>query len=101
MIKVLEEFLASLFSTIAVFVWDCLLKCWDGIIWFSKTIGSFFSEFINFSDGNKIAIFCGITAIIAPYIIFIAELISSKEKDRSKKAFSSGEGVELARRMRR
>lgn len=84
MIKILEEFLTSLFSTIAVFVWDSLLKCRDGIIWFSKTIGSFFSEFISFSDGNKIAIFCGITAIIAPYIIFIAELISSKEKDRSK-----------------
>lgn len=87
MIKILGniiEFLESSFLIIVVFICDCLLKCWDGIINLLKIIGSFFSEFINFSDGNKIAIFCGIAAIIAPYIIFIAELISSKERDRSK-----------------
>ena len=87
MIKILEtviELFARLFLAIGVFIWNCLLKCWDGIGYLLKIIVSFFSEFINFSDGNKIAIFCGITAIIAPYIIFIAELISSKEKDRSK-----------------
>lgn len=87
MIKMLEiviELFSRSFLAIGVFIWNCLLKCWDEVGYLLKIIVSFFNEFINFSDGNKIAIFCGIAAIIAPYIIFIAELISSKEKDRSK-----------------
>lgn len=82
--KNIEKFVAFLFNYIVKKLSFCFMSVFNFLVKLIQSIGMFLKNFINFSDGDKIALFCGITALIVPFIIFIAEIINSKDEERTK-----------------